>query len=99
MTRHVPALMAGYRPDFRHELPQDRAVLGTVTLVVIEERIRELWQWRTWDRTHSWAAWTTLRQERTVELRALVKLARQARAIAAPDPLTPERSYHDWQAR
>lgn len=79
--------------------------------VLIHERIAELWRWRKWDREHLWAEWTTRRAERAVELRALVRLARAARAqaekaatrVGAEAAATSSRAYadlgyHDAQA-
>lgn len=48
---------------------------------VIESRIRELWRWRDWYRTHTgWIVQSYL--EDMHELRQLVHLARRARKIA-----------------
>ena len=65
--------------------------------VVIEERISELLRWRSWYRRNRWADWTPLRHEHEVELRALVRLAREARRIAAavPDPMTAAAAWTD----
>ena len=42
-------------------------------------RIKELLTFRRWYRENRWATWTDLRKEHEAELRALVRLARQAR--------------------
>lgn len=66
--------------------------------VVIEERIAQLLVNRRWYRTHVWANWTDLRKNNEVELRALVRLARKARkvAAAAPDPMAQFGSFREW---
>lgn len=66
-----------------------RDTVTTVTahayLVVVEERIWELWRYRQWCRRQPDSAWwTPLRLEYESELRALVRLARKARALAMP---------------
>jgi hypothetical protein len=69
--------------------------------VIVEERIAELWRWRSWYRRNRGALWTDLRSEHTAELRALVRLLRQARKAATPDPVDAYKAgldYHDWQA-
>ena len=65
--------------------------------VTIEARIDVLLQRRKVDRRV--ATWSQGRHDREVELRALVRLARSARklAAAAPDPMEQYKSYHDWQ--
>jgi len=50
--------------------------------VIVDERIRELLKVRTWYRVNRWAAWTDLRRENEVELRALLRLRRNARNLA-----------------
>lgn len=75
-------LYEGYRTP-----PPDRAVEGVVLLNAVEERIRELLGYRKWFRLNRWADWPPERHDYDVELRALVKLARKSRAIAAPDPI------------
>ena len=72
------------------------AVGDHVLRVMVEERIAELWRYRRWYRTHRWADWSELRREHDIELRALVRLVRRARALAAPDPLTLSKGYDDW---
>ena len=63
--------------------------------VVVEERITELLAYRRWYRAQpNWSNWMDLARDHDAELRALVRLARQARRIAAdavPDP----QSYTD----
>ena len=61
--------------------------------LVIRQRIRDLWAYRAWYRSHRWATWTDLRAENAVELRALVVLSRAARVLAAATPPDPR----DWR--
>jgi hypothetical protein len=49
---------------------------------LIEARIAELWKYRAWWRAHRWADWPDVRREADVELRALIRIARQARRKA-----------------
>jgi hypothetical protein len=65
--------------------------------VVIEERIAELLRWRRWYRARpDWASFMGLAQQHAAELRALLRLRRVARRLAAPDPLTQAKGYADW---
>lgn len=51
--------------------------------IIVHERIRELWQHRSWFRTH--VGWIPQEQtDQRAELRYLIALARQARTIAGP---------------
>jgi hypothetical protein len=61
--------------------------------VLVQERVAELWSWRSWYRQHAWADWSYVRTAQTVELRALVKLLRQCRDESAPDPID---AYKGW---
>lgn len=61
----------------------DRRIADQAYRVVVEARVAELLRYRRWYRAHRWANWPMLRQEVDVELRALVRLARQARRLAA----------------
>ena len=54
-----------------------------VLRVVLEERIHELLAFRRWYREHTWTCSWPTRYENDAELRALVRLARHARRIAA----------------
>jgi hypothetical protein len=63
----------------------ERTITGVVLLNATEARIAELWEYRHWWRTHRWADWPEERRDLiVVELRALVKLLRTARQLAAP---------------
>lgn len=62
----------------------DRHIEDQALRIVFEQRIRELWTWRTWYRTNRLADWTELRREHAAELRALVRLARKARDLSRP---------------
>lgn len=79
----------------------DRAVEGAVLLTVIEERVRELHRWEQWCRRQpNRAHWSPLRLEYRAECRALVRLLRKARALAAPvvertDPVTAAKHRAD----
>jgi hypothetical protein len=66
--------------------------------VVVDERIRELLGYRRWYRHNRWAVWTDLRLEHEIELRALVRVARRARRVAAMayDPMTQAKA---WEAQ
>ena len=77
-----------------------RTVEGTVLLNLAEERIRALWRYRSWYRTHRWAEWPLRRHETDAELRALVRLLRKARRLAAkaPDPVTTAKAEADRHA-
>lgn len=63
--------------------------------IVVEERIRELLQWRRWYHANRWADWPDMERDDRTELRALVKLARKARRAAAPDPIDTYKSWTD----
>lgn len=68
--------------------------------VVIEERIADLWRYRRWYRARpDWAAFSGMAAAHTTELRALIRLLRAARrlAAAAPDPMTLAGGYAEWQ--
>ena len=73
------------------------AIVEQCYRVTVEARIDVLLQRRKVDRRL--ATWTQGRKDREVELRALVRLARSARKLAAsaPDPMDAYKSYHDWQ--
>jgi len=62
---------------------------------LVDERIHQLLVNRAWYRKNLWANWTVLRAEDDIELRALLKIARAARkmAAAAPDPVD---QYKGW---
>jgi hypothetical protein len=104
-------LFAGYASRPNASAIADTRTQDHALAVVIEERITELWRWRTWDRAHLWAEWTTSRRERTAELRALVRLARKARTVyreiyVAEDPIDVYKAglerglgYHEVQAQ
>lgn len=64
-----------------------RVMRALATEAVLLERIAECLRIRRWYRRTHWADWPDLRKENEVELRALVKLARRARQVAAPDPV------------
>lgn len=65
--------------------PIERRVTDQAYRVALEERIAELWRWRTWYRQQRNSAhWSPLRHQHTDELRALVRIARSARRIARP---------------
>lgn len=95
-------------PSYPRLRPAPAPIHDHALRVVIEERIAELWAWRAWYRQRAdWASFMGLRAEHDAELRALVRLARRARKIAAaaPDPIDSYRSalergigYHDHQA-
>lgn len=77
-------------------IPIDRLVRAHATEAVLLDRIAELWQDRSWYRTH--VGWIPEQQtEDRVELRLLVRLARKARALAAaaPDPITEAKAAAD----
>jgi hypothetical protein len=64
----------------------------------IDERIAELWFYRSWYRARPWTLDWPSRADNLVELRHLVRLAREARALARPaieraDPIT---AYQGW---
>ena len=65
---------------------------------LVMNRIHDLLVYRRWFREHRWADWPQERHDYDVELRALVRLARQARKLGAPDPMDAAKAYHDWQA-
>lgn len=69
--------------------------------VVIEERIAELWRWRSWYRARAHTLTWPVRYDNAIELRALVRVARTARRMARGAAAGQPRgvSYHDWQAR
>jgi hypothetical protein len=72
-------------------------ILANAYRAVIEDRIHELWAYRTWFRNHN--TWIPEEQvELRAELRYLLRLARKARALAAPPVIPSDLSYHDWQA-
>jgi hypothetical protein len=48
----------------------------------VERRIAELWKYRQWWRTNRWADWPQVRHDLEVELRCLIGIARQARAMS-----------------
>lgn len=66
----------------------------------VDEEIRELWCYRQWYRRQLNAAhWSPLRIENDIKLRALVHVARKARALSRPlverqDPLTLAKGDH-----
>jgi hypothetical protein len=62
---------------------------------IVIERIAELLRYRRWYREHRWAIWTDMRKEHEVELRALVRLARQYRK-AHRDPYPSTATYDSW---
>ena len=66
------------------------ATEGHALQVVMEQRVAELLRYRRWWRANRWADWPELRTQNDAELRALVKLMRRARRIAATayDPIT-----------
>ena len=68
------------------------ATEGHALQVVVEERIATLLAYRKWYRTQpNWSNWMDLARDNDAELRALVRLSRRARHIAAtayPDPMT-----------
>lgn len=67
---------------------------------IVLNRIHDLLTYRTWFRKHRWADWPAIRTEYEIELRALVRLARQARKAEAakPDPMDQFKSYAEWSA-
>lgn len=73
--------------------------------IAIDERIRELIAWRRWYRQHAeWGSFMVLAAEHRAELRALLKLARQARRTARPvvermDPMTEAEARYAWGDR
>ena len=72
------------------------ATEGHALQVVVEERIRELLAFRRWYRANTYTVSWPTRYENDAELRALVRLARRARHIAAtayPDPID---AYKGW---
>jgi hypothetical protein len=74
------------------------ATEGHALQVVVEERIRELIRFRKWYRSQPyWSNWMDLARDNDNELRALVRLARRARRIAATayDPMTMAKQ-RDW---
>lgn len=74
------------------------AIEAHALAATVEERIRVLWAERKWWRQHRWADWPDIRHDHDVQLRELVRLARQARKIAAaaPDPMDRYKSLADW---
>ena len=68
--------------------------------IAVEQRIADLWRYRTWWRAHRWAEYPLQRQETDVELRALVRLARRARKAARRAQENHEnasrRLYEEW---
>lgn len=56
-------------------MPDPDALLGRVVM----ERIAELLRYRRWWRANRWADWPTVRYDLDTELRALLRLAREAR--------------------
>jgi len=85
MTTTIPPLSE------RYDIRADQALA-----VVVEARIGELWRERRWWRTNRWADWPDIRRDSDIELRALVRLARTARRLTAPDPVTAAKGYADW---
>lgn len=78
---------------FRAYAPDPATVEDRVLASAIRARIRELWAYRTWYRQHGWTLDWPSRRENDDELRALVRLARNARRQAQPvldrmDPMT-----------
>jgi hypothetical protein len=72
-------------------------ILANAYRAVIEDRIHELWAYRTWYRNH--VGWLPESQtEDRAELRYLLRIARKARALAAPPVIPTGMSYHDWQS-
>lgn len=70
--------------------------------VAIEERIVELLRYRRWYRQHAFTITWPTRHENEAELRALVRIARKARAMSRRhverhDPITLAQ-YRDWTA-
>ena len=64
---------------------EQRTIEAHALTVVVDERIAELWAYRRWVRHQPNAAfWSPLRVEYELELRALLRLRRKARALAAP---------------
>jgi hypothetical protein len=88
-----PELLRGYAPA---AAPADRTVQAVVTLNLLETRISELLSYRAWYRQHRWAEWSDLRLDNERELRALLRLARRGRRIAAAGP-DPVDAYKGWQ--
>ena len=62
---------------------------------IVEERVRQLWSYRQWFRSHRWADWPQERRDLDVELRALVRLARKARRLAAPLVVEADAARHE----
>ena len=98
----VPTDASTPQPDAPHRATAgayaERVALAHAYQVAVEERITDLWIQRAWWRYHRWADWPDIRQEQTVELRALVAIARRARRVAdaLPDPVTEAKSYDAW---
>ena len=53
----------------------------------VHDRIAALLADRQWYRTHRWADWPDIRRENEVELRALLRLAREARRSPTADSM------------
>jgi hypothetical protein len=80
------------------------ATAGHALQVVVEHRIAELLRFRRWYRAQpNWGYWLDLAAANDLELRALVRLARRARRIAATayelpesaDPVTAAKGYRE----
>jgi hypothetical protein len=78
------------------------ATEGHALQVVVEERIRELLRFRAWYRANPYTVSWPTRYENDAELRALVRLARRARDVAAnayPDPITQAKGWTESERR
>lgn len=76
----------------------DRTVIAHATEQLLVERIAELWRWRSWYRAQAnWSHWMNLARDNDVELRALLRIARRGRRLAAqaPDPLTEAKGWRE----
>lgn len=62
---------------------------------IVLERIAELLRYRSWWRTNRWADWPEIRTNHEIELRALVRLARQYRK-ATHDPYPVTMTFEAW---
>lgn len=77
-----------------------RTIRAHATEQVLLDRIDELLRYREWYRAHPWTIDWPSRQNDAIELRALVRLARKARRLAAkaPDPVTTAKAEADRHA-
>lgn len=93
-------LYQGYGVRLRPSLGAERIARAHATEAALLERIRELWTFRAWyARQPRQDYWWDLATRNTVELRALVQVARKARRAvdATPDPMDLAKADHSMR--